>query len=97
MQYSYVYILTNKTNTTLYTGVTSDLIKRVWQHKNKTAGSFTSRYNVTKLVYFEVFEDITEAIKREKQIKSGSRQDKIDLIISENSQFNDLYKQIASG
>lgn len=97
MQYSYVYLLTNKTNSTLYTGVTSDLIKRIWQHKNKVADGFTSKYNITKLVYFEVFEDITEAIKREKQIKGGSRQDKLDLITKNNPEFRDLYAEIASG
>lgn len=96
MQYSYVYLLTNKTNTTLYTGVTSDLIKRIWQHKNKIADSFTRRYNIEKLVYYEVFEDIIEAIKREKQIKGGSRQDKLNLITKDNPEFRDLYNEIAS-
>lgn len=96
MQYSYIYILTNTTHTTLYTGVTSDLIKRIWQHKNKASGGFTSKYNITKLVYFEIFEDITEAIKREKQIKGGSRQDKLNLITKNNPKFRDLYTEIAS-
>ena len=68
--------MSNKTNTVIYTGVTSDLVKRVYQHKAKTADGFTKKYNVVKLVYYEIFEDITEAIKREKQIKAGSRKKK---------------------
>ncbi|MEK7610865.1 MAG: GIY-YIG nuclease family protein [Patescibacteria group bacterium] len=96
MKQSFVYILTNKTNTVLYTGVTADLAKRVYQHKQKLVPGFTEKYNVDKLVYFEVFEDITEAIKREKQIKAGSRQKKIGLIITKNPNFVDLYKEIAS-
>jgi len=68
--------MSNKTNTVIYTGVTSDLVKRVYQHKAKIADGFTKKYNVVKLVYYEVFEDITEAIKREKQIKAGSRKKK---------------------
>lgn len=75
-QKGYIYLMSNKANTVIYTGVTSDLIKRVYQHKTKTADSFTKKYNVEKLVYYEIFEDITEAIKREKQIKAGSRKKK---------------------
>lgn len=97
LRYSYIYIMTNRTNTTLYTGVTSNLVKRVWQHKNKIADSFTSKYNITKLVYYEIFEGIEEAIKKEKQMKGGSRQDKIDLITKNNPDFKDLYDEIASG
>lgn len=96
LKYSYVYILTNKVNSVFYTGVTNNLIKRVWQHKNKVADGFTSKYNLNKLVYFEIFEDMNESIKREKQIKGGSRQKKIDLIIKENPEYKDLYDQIAS-
>lgn len=96
MKYSYVYIMTNKINTVLYIGVTSDLIKRVYQHKMKLANSFTSKYNIDKLVYYEVYEDIKEAIKREKQVKGGSRQRKIDLITKSNPSYTDLYKEIAS-
>lgn len=88
--------MTNKSNTTIYTGVTSDLVKRVWQHKNRIADSFTSKYNITKLVYYEVFEDIKVAISREKQIKGGSRQDKINLITESNPDYKDLYNEIAS-
>lgn len=88
--------MTNTINTVFYTGVTEDLIKRVWQHKNKVVEGFTKKYNINKLVYYEVFESITEAIKREKQIKGGSRQKKIDLIKKNNPGFRDLYHEIAS-
>jgi len=80
----------------LYAGVTSDLVKRIWQHKNKVADGFTAKYNINKLVYFEIYEDIEESIKREKQIKGGSRQDKLNLIIKDNQSFKDLYDEIAS-
>jgi len=93
-QQSYVYIMTNRYNTVLYTGVTSDLKKRAWQHKEKLADGFTKRYNVTKLVYYEVFHDIRDAITREKQIKGGSRQKKIDLIQSMNTDWHDLYDDL---
>ena len=87
----YVYIMTNSRNTVLYVGVTSDLIKRVYEHKAKLADGFTSRYNVVKLVYYEVFEDIENAILREKQIKAGSRQKKVRLIDSTNREWHALY------
>ncbi len=77
---SYIYILTNQINTVLYIGVTSELQQRIWQHKAKLVEGFTSKYNVTKLVYYEVFADIRDAIAREKEIKGGSRQKKIDLV-----------------
>lgn len=80
----------------MYAGVTSDLVKRIWQHKNKVADGFTAKYNINKLVYFEIYEDIEESIKREKQIKGGSRQDKLNLIIKDNQSFKDLYDEIAS-
>jgi len=89
-KYYYVYIMTNQYNTVLYTGVTNSLVKRVYQHKNKINKGFTQRYNVDKLVYFEVFQDIYAAIHREKQIKAGSRQKKIDLVCSMNLNRNDL-------
>lgn len=89
-KYYYVYIMTNQHNTVLYTGVTNSLVKRVYQHKNKTYKGFTQRYNVGKLVYFEVFQDVYAAIHREKQIKAGSRQKKIDLVCSMNPNWNDL-------
>ena len=89
----YVYIMTNKTNTVLYTGVTNDLIRRVYEHKNKMfPNSFTSRYNINKLVYYAETTSIYSAIQREKQIKAGSRQKKIDLINDFNPTWKDLYE-----
>ncbi len=82
--------MTNKHNTVLYVGVTNDLERRVSEHKLKILPGFTSRYNVSKLVYYETFEDIDAAIAREKQIKAGSREKKIDLIKSMNSEWNEL-------
>ena len=90
----YVYLLTNFTNAVIYTGVTKDLVRRVYEHKNKLTKGFTSKYNVNKLVYFEIFDDPESAIIREKQIKAGSRQKKIDLITKENPEFRDLYEEI---
>ena len=91
----YVYIMTNKYNTVLYTGVTSDIAARIWEHKNNEyPGSFSSRYKTYKLVYHKFFEFIVEAIAREKQIKGGSRKKKIDLINSMNPKWNDLYNKI---
>ena len=90
----YVYILFNKRNGTLYTGVTSDLIRRVYEHKEKLTDGFTKRYGVDKLGYYEVLESITDAISREKQIKSGSRKKKLDLIEKSNPMWKDLYDEI---
>ena len=90
----YVYIMTNKHNTVLYTGITNDLRRRVYEHKNKLVDGFTKKYNITTLVYYEVFYDPENAILREKQIKAGSRQKKIDLISSMNSCWQDLYDKI---
>ena len=88
----YVYILFNKPNGTLYTGVTSDLYKRICEHKqHKDPHSFTAQYGVDKLGYFEEFQTIQEAIDREKQIKAGSRRDKILLIIGKNPFWEDLF------
>ncbi len=88
-----VYIMTNKNHTVLYTGVTSDIIGRVWQHKNKVyPKSFTARYKLHKLVYYESFGSIEEAIDREKQLKGGSRQKKINMIMSMNPNWSDLYE-----
>jgi putative endonuclease len=84
------YILTNKSNTTFYVGVTSELENRVWQHKNKVYDGFTSKYEINKLVYYEEYQWIHDAIAREKQLKGGSRQKKIDLIIAANPGWNDL-------
>jgi len=90
----YVYIMTNKNNTVIYTGITNNLKKRIYEHKEKIIRSFTSRYNINKLVYYEIFEDIYNAISREKQIKSGSRRKKIDLVNNFNPQWKDLYNEI---
>ena len=90
----YVYIITNKNNTVLYTGVTRDLKKRIFEHKEKLVAGFTKRYNIIKLVYYETFDDVQTAISREKQIKDGSRQKKIDLINSLNNQWRDLYDEL---
>jgi putative endonuclease len=86
----YVYILFNKRNGTLYTGVTSNLIKRMFEHKNKLAIGFTGKYGTDKLGYYEIFDDIAEAIEREKQIKGGSRKDKLKLIKNANPDWKDL-------
>ena len=86
----YVYMMTNKNNSVIYTGVTDDLSRRVYQHKDKLIKGFTSKYNVIKLVYYEEYEYIYNAIAREKQIKGGSRQKKIELIESINKEWEDL-------
>ncbi len=90
----YVYILTNIRNTVLYTGVTSNLVKRIYEHKNKMIDGFTKKYNLQKLVYYEVFDDISNAIIREKQIKGWLRSKKISLIDNFNSEWVDLYPTI---
>ncbi|MEH1905938.1 MAG: GIY-YIG nuclease family protein [Nostoc sp.] len=90
----YVYIMTNNYNTVLYTGVTNDLQRRVYEHKEKIIEGFTKKYNITKLAYYEVFEDANTAISREKQIKAGSRQKKIDLVNSINQEWRDLYNEL---
>ena len=93
----YVYIMTNYGNTVLYTGVTSNLDKRVYEHQHKLVPGFTAKYHVTKLVYFEDCKDAYQAISREKQIKAGSRQKKLDLVSAANPEWNDLaFEKIAS-
>jgi len=87
----YVYIMTNRKNNVLYTGITNDPRKRAYEHKRGITKGFTRKYNVTKLVYFEVFRGAYEAISREKQIKDGSRKKKIALVESINSGWRDLY------
>lgn len=94
MKQGYVYILANKRNGTLYTGVTSDLIKRIWQHKNHVVDGFTDKYNIDKLVYYEVFDSMEIAISREKELKGKLRQKKINLINSFNLRWCDLYDEI---
>ncbi|GAG66457.1 unnamed protein product [marine sediment metagenome] len=86
--------MTNKKNTVLYTGVTSDLKKRIWEHKEKMIKGFTKKYNINKLVYFEIFNDPENAILREKQIKAGSRNKKIELIKEINPEWKDLYNKL---
>ena len=90
----YTYIITNKSNRVLYTGITSDLKKRIYQHKEKLITGFSSKYNVNKLVYYEIYEDPENAILREKQIKAGSRKNKIKLIENMNKNWKDLYDEI---
>jgi len=94
VQHYYVYILTNSKNTVLYIGVTNNLIKRVWEHNNTLVESFTSKYKVKKLVYFETFQTIYEAITREKQLKNWHRAWKINLIKKTNTNFSDLYDEL---
>lgn len=89
----FVYILTTKKNTVLYTGVTSFLEQRMWQHTEGTMDGFTKRYSVHKLVYFEEYQDVKEAIHREKCIKRWKRDWKIELIESMNPEWNDLFVQ----
>lgn len=89
-----VYILASKRNGTLYTGVTSDLVTRIYQHKQKAIDGFTKKHNCTLLVYYEIYDDMEEAIKREKQIKGGSRKKKLALVEGQNAQWNDLYEKI---
>jgi putative endonuclease len=89
-----VYILTNVHNTVLYTGITNNLFRRTLEHKTGKGGVFTKKYNVNKLVYFECGDDVSAAILREKQIKAGSRQKKIDLINSINPEWKDLYEEL---
>jgi putative endonuclease len=95
MNQSYVYILSSKRNGTLYVGVTSDLIKRIYEHKQDFIDSFTKQYQVHMLVYHEVHNDMLEAITREKQIKKWNRQWKLSLIQEMNPDWKDLYDGIA--
>jgi len=90
----FVYITTTSNNTVLYTGVTNDLKKRIAEHKLKLKASFTKKYHVDKLVFYETFEKIEAAIAREKQIKGGSRQKKIDLIRGMNRMWEDLAEKL---
>ena len=92
----YVYILTNKRHTVFYTGITNNLERRVWEHKQKIIQGFTKKYNIEKLVYFEVFEDVLEAIRREKQIKDWVRRRKIALIEKMNPEWKDLSEYLSS-
>jgi putative endonuclease len=92
----YVYIMTNKYNKVLYTGVTGNLLRRIYDHREKLIEGFTKKYNVTKLVYYERCGGAYSAIAREKQIKGGSRKKKLALIESKNSEWKDLYDEIVT-
>ena len=97
MKPGFVYILSNKNNSTLYTGVTSDIVVRIKQHKEKlNSKSFTAKYNLNKLVYFEAFQMIGDAISKEKQIKAGNRAKKVALIQGKNPKWNDLYDEVVN-
>ncbi|KXK12590.1 MAG: excinuclease ABC subunit C [Chloroflexi bacterium OLB14] len=89
-----VYIMTNAHNTVLYTGVTNNLARRVYEHKNGLGGIFTKKYNIVKLVYYEVTDNVNSALAREKQIKGGSRKKKENLIKSMNVEWKDLFDEI---
>jgi putative endonuclease len=90
----FVYILTNKNNKVLYIGITSNLLGRIFQHKEQATKGFTSRYNIDKLVYYEIYEDVYEAISREKQLKNWHRDWKNRLIDSFNKDWEDLSKKL---
>ncbi len=90
----YIYIITNKYNTTLYIGVTSNLVKRIWEHKNHVVEGFSKTYNLNKLVYYEIMNDIETAINREKFLKGKTKKFKIELIENFNPKWEDLYDSI---
>ena len=94
MSYAYVYIMASKKYGTLYTGVTSGLVKRVYEHKHDLADGFTKKYQIHNLVYFEPHDDILSAIQREKQIKKWNRQWRINLVEKKNPDWRDLYDEI---
>lgn len=94
MKKYYIYILASKRNGTLYIGITSNFVKRIWEHKQKLVKGFTEKYNVTTLVYFEEYDNPTEAIKREKNLKAWKRAWKLELIEKENPNWEDLYSKI---
>jgi len=93
-QCGYIYLMTNMHDTVIYTGVTSDLKKRVYEHREGLVDGFTKKYKIKKLIYYEIADNIESAIAREKQIKGGSRKKKIDLIMSMNPTFKDLYPEL---
>jgi putative endonuclease len=92
---AYIYFMSNRYNKVLYVGITSNLIKRVWEHKNKVVDGFTKRYNLNKLVYYEIYDDIETAINREKQIKSWSRKKKAKLNNAFNPSWDDLFEKLS--
>ena len=94
MKKGYVYILTNKPNGTLYIGVTSNLRKRIWEHKNKVVGGFSEKYGLTTLIWYEIYDDIREAIQKEKQMKKWERSWKLKRIHQMNPEWEDLYDKL---
>ena len=96
MKTYYVYIMTNKSNKVIYTGITNDLIRRIFEHKQKIVKGFTEKYNCTKLIYYEETNDVNKAIKREKQLKNWHRKWKINLINEHNPKWDDLSFQMSS-
>ncbi|MEA2030534.1 MAG: GIY-YIG nuclease family protein [candidate division Zixibacteria bacterium] len=94
MKQYYTYIMTSKRNGTLYIGVTSNLVRRVYEHKNETVKGFTKKYNIKRLIYYEIYQDAREAIMREKRLKSWKRKWKLDLIEQENPEWLDLYDSL---
>jgi putative endonuclease len=96
MQESYVYILASRRNGTLYIGSTTDLVRRIWEHKNKVIPGFTAKYNVHQLVYYEVHQEATEAARREKRLKNWCRKWKLNTIEQFNPSWRDLYEEISA-
>jgi putative endonuclease len=96
MKNYYVYIVTNKPHGTLYIGMTNDLVRRIYEHRNSLIDGFTKRYNLKRLVYFEVFDRVEEAIHREKRLKKWNRQWKIELIENSNLDWSDLYDELVN-
>ena len=93
-KFYYVYIVSNKTNNVLYVGITSDIVKRIYEHKTKAVQGFTCKYNISKLLYYEIHTDVNIAIEREKQIKKWSREKKFAIIETINKEYKDLYNEI---
>ena len=96
MKCYYVYILASRKDGALYIGVTSDLIKRVWEHKNTVTKGHTEKYNIKKLIYFEQYEEVEQAIYREKKLKAWKREWKIELIETTNPEWRDLYEEMVA-
>ena len=96
MEESYVYILASNRNGTLYVGSTTNLVKRIWEHKNKVISGFTAKYNVHQLVYYEVHQDIMEAARRERRLKNWCRKWKLNIIEQFNPTWRDLYEEISA-
>lgn len=95
MKGGWVYIMTNRPNGILYVGVTSDLARRVWEHREGVLDGFTKKYNLKRLVYAESYDDVAAAIRREKNLKHWSRSWKVQLILAQNPNWDDLYERLA--